>query len=45
MREFATYQEIQKWVQREFGFKPKTCSNACEPEESLRGRESERTVS
>ncbi|MGA9058857.1 MAG: hypothetical protein WB763_20375 [Terriglobia bacterium] len=25
MRESATYQEIQKWVQLEFGFKPKTC--------------------
>jgi hypothetical protein len=25
MRESATYQEIQKWVQQEFGFKPKTC--------------------
>jgi hypothetical protein len=25
MREFATYQEIQNWMQQEFGFKPKIC--------------------
>jgi len=25
MRETATYQEIQKWVRQQFGFKPKTC--------------------
>ena len=25
MRESATYQDTQKWVQQEFGLKPKTC--------------------
>jgi hypothetical protein len=25
MRQPATYQEIQSWVQKEFGFKPETC--------------------